>query len=138
MSNRPNIRLREVANGVIDETTGRFFPYFYLYHTVLSSPISPSTTSRRFYVKSAFITARVLAADLTNQIALAGVLDGSSVRASLIAVKLNPGTDQSISFDRSHVGILLDPGAPITQTFTGGNPTSASLGMVVAEVDDLV
>lgn len=135
--NRPNIRLRVLANGVVDEQTGRFFPFKTTQvSTGTASTKSPSVANARFYIHNLQVSVRTVAGDLTSLIAMTiPVYIHPSV--NIFQVACTPGVAERFDLDRSNLGILGNPGGAVTCSFTGGDPTAFRCIMTYAEVDDV-
>lgn len=134
--NKPNLQLEFLANGVRDKLTGRFFPYRTRSVTQASVTLTPRTNGNRFFVKSAALNVRTIAADTTQTVYL--VLPVINQSLTVIMANCTPSVAERFDIVRDEVNLLGDPGQSMTLTFIGGDPTSARCLVTVAEVDDIV
>ena len=130
-----NLRLKSISNGVIDEITGRFYPFKTVAVNDLLSTVSPVSRNSRFFVKSAQIAIRLIAADTTTFMVLYGVKDNAP--HTLGFVYTVPSVASNTFASVSEINILCDKGAALSCTFGVATPTSGGANFVVAEIDDV-
>ena len=130
----PNMRLKETANGVIDEDTRRFYPY----RTITGIPLVAFNSyypklGTRYYIKSVLVTIRTIAADTTTYV-FANCSQNIYV-SNILNISVVPSVAQAftIYFD---VQLLCDKDSAINCVAGTADPAYSRFYFKVAEIDD--
>ena len=128
-----NKKLIEIANGVVDQDNGRFYPF-----TVRQvgnpsgSTIALYNSNAGFYVKKVICSYRLIGADTTTQVQLSASL--KNVVNIIYKTDVLPSVAQTFTIEYD-VGVLCDPGAPLGYTSSVADPAHIVFVVILAEVD---
>lgn len=133
-----NMQLKEVANGVVNLSNGKFYPYR---TAVLTPAVAPGTTikatsgNQRLYWKSIYLIGRTIAADTTTYVQARMYSSDNSKTFGACTLSFVPNVAQAHDFGFK-IGMLGDLDSYFL-LLCDAVPTFSRGYFIYAEVDDL-